>query len=316
VLIQFIIRRLILMLFTLTMISLIVFLAIEIIPGDTAQIMLGRQATPELLEALRGRLGLDRPAHVRYIEWISGIVRGDWGDSLVQEVPVGPLLLQRVGNSLVLGSIALLVATPLGVLLGVIAGLNRERWIDHSITVFTLFSVSFPSFVTAIVLIIVLSSWLRWLPAASMIAPDANLWEAARFLVLPVLTLALGSLAHVARHTRSSIIEVMGSDYIRTATSKGLPYLIIILRHALRNALLPTISVIALNVGWLLSGAVLVENVFAYPGIGRLMLEAINRRDIPVLQAATLVAAAIYALANLGADLVYMWLNPKIRYSS
>ena len=315
-LVQFIIRRLILMLFTLTMISLIVFLAIEIIPGDTAQIMLGRQATPELLEALRGRLGLDRPAHVRYIEWISGIVRGDWGDSLVQEVPVGPLLLQRVGNSLVLGSIALLVATPLGVLLGVIAGLNRERWIDHSITVFTLFSVSFPSFVTAIVLIIVLSSWLRWLPAASMIAPDANPWEAARFLVLPVLTLALGSLAHVARHTRSSIIEVMGSDYIRTATSKGLPYLIIILRHALRNALLPTISVIALNVGWLLSGAVLVENVFAYPGIGRLMLEAINRRDIPVLQAATLVAAAIYALANLGADLVYMWLNPKIRYSS
>jgi peptide/nickel transport system permease protein len=153
------------------------------------------------------------------------------------------------------------------------------------------------------------------LPAASLIAPDANLWESVQFLVLPVLTLALGSLAHVSRHARSSLIEVMRSDYMRTAKSKGLPDLTAILRHALRNALLPTISVVALNVGWLLSGAVLVENVFAYPGMGRLMLQSISMRDIPVVQAVTLAAAAIYALANLGSDLLYSWLNPKIRYS-
>jgi peptide/nickel transport system permease protein len=228
---------------------------------------------------------------------------------------VGPLLAQRVWNSLVLGMAALLVAMPLGIFLGVLSGLNRAGWIDQGITFFTLFALSFPPFVMAIFLIILLSSWLRWLPAASLIDPDANLWESAQFLVLPVLTLALGSLAHVSRHARSSLIEVMRSDYMRTAKSKGLPDLTAILRHALRNALLPTISVVALNVGWLLSGAALVENVFAYPGMGRLMLQAISTRDIPVLQAVTLAAAAMYALANLGADLLYSWLNPRIRYS-
>lgn len=312
---QFVVRRLILMFFTLAMISLLVFAAVEMVPGDTAQMILGKQATPEILQALRARLGLDRPAYIRYFDWVSGIVRGDWGESLVSNVAVGPLLAQRVWNSLVLGMAALLVAMPLGIFLGVVSGLNRARWIDQGITFFTLFAVSFPPFVMAIFLIILLSSWLRWLPAASLIAPDANLWESVQFLVLPVLTLALGSLAHVSRHARSSLIEVMRSDYMRTAKSKGLPDLTAILRHALRNALLPTISVVALNVGWLLSGAVLVENVFAYPGMGRLMLQSISMRDIPVVQAVTLAAAAIYALANLGADLLYSWLNPKIRYS-
>lgn len=312
---QFILRRLILMVFTLVMISLFVFLAIEIVPGDAAQLILRNQATPETLAGLRARLGLDQPAYIRYFTWIRGVVSGDWGDSLVMNIPVAPLLAQRLGNSLVLGVVALLVATPLGILAGVITGLNPGRWVDHGITTFTLFTVSFPSFVMAIFLIIVLSSWLGWFPAASMIPPDANFLESARFLVLPVLTLTLGLLAHVARHTRSSLIEVMASDYMRTARSKGLPPRMAILRHALRNALLPTISVIALNVGWLLSGLVLVESIFAYPGMGRLMLQAINTRDLPVLQAVALAAAAIYALANLVADLLYMWLNPRIRYS-
>lgn len=203
----------------------------------------------------------------------------------------------------------------MGILGGVIAGLNQARWADRSITVFTIFTVSFPSFVTAIFLIILLASWLRWLPASSLIPPDANLWESARYLVLPVLTLVLGLLAQVTLHTRNSLIEVLRSDYLRTAVSKGMPPRVVIIRHALRNALLPTISVVALNVGWLLSGVVLVESVFAYPGLGRLMLQAINSRDIPVLQAVALVAAAIYALANLAADLLYRWLNPRLRYS-
>jgi len=312
---QFILRRLLLMLFTLVMISLLVFSAIEIVPGDAAQMILRQQATPETLEALRARLGLDQPAYVRYFTWINGVARGDWGESLIMNVPVGPLLAQRLRNSLALAVIVLLVANPLGILAGVIAGLNPGRWADHSITAFTLFAVSFPPFGTAIFLITVMASWLRWLPASSLIPPDANLWESARFLVLPVLTLTLGMLAHVARHTRSSLIDVMGSDYMRTAKSKGLPRRTTVFRHALRNALLPTISVVALNVGWLLSGVVLVESVFAYPGMGRLMLQAIQTRDLPVLQAVTLASAAIYALANLGADLLYRWLNPRLRHS-
>ncbi len=309
---QFVVRRLMLMFFTLAMISLLVFAAVEIVPGDTAQMILGKQATPETLQALRVRLGLARPAYIRYFDWVSGLVRGDWGESLVSNVAVGPLLAQRVWNSLVLGMAALLGALPRCSFVGVLSGLNRAGGIDQGITFFTLFALSFPPFVMAIFLIILLSSWLRWLPAASLIAPDANLWESAQFLVLPVLTLALGSLAHVSRHARSSLIEVMRSDYMRTAKSKGLPDLTSILRHALRNALLPTISVVALNVGWLLSGAALVENVFAYPGMGRLMLQAISTRDIPVLQAVTLAAAAMYALATLGADQLYSWLNPRI----
>ncbi len=277
--------------------------------------ILGQQATPETLAALRVRLGLDQPAYLRYLQWIGGVLHGDWGESLVMNLPVGPILAQRLRNSMTLALLALLVGTPLGILGGVVAGLNRGRWADRSIIAFTIFTVSFPSFVTAIFLIILLASWLRWLPASSLIPPDANLWESGKYLVLPVLTLVLGLLAQVTLHTRSSLIEVMGSDYLRTAVSKGLPQRLVIVRHALRNALLPTISVVALNVGWLLSGVVLVESVFAYPGMGRLMLQAINSRDIPILQAVALVAAAIYALANLAADLLYRWLNPRIRYS-
>lgn len=311
----FLLRRLALMLFTLFLISLLVFAVTEILPGDAAQMILGQQATPETLAALRVRLGLDQPAYLRYLQWIGGALRGDWGESLVMNLPVGPILAQRLRNSLTLGVLALLIGTPLGILGGVIAGLNRGRWADRSITIFTIFAVSFPSFVTAIFLIILLATWLRWLPASSLIPPDANLWESARYLVLPVLTLVLGLLAHITRHTRSSLIEVMGSDYLRTAVSKGLPQHLLIVRHALRNALLPTISVVALNVGWLLSGVVLVESVFAYPGLGRLMLQAISSRDIPMLQAVMLVIAAIYAFTNLAADLCYRWLNPRIRYS-
>ena len=239
----------------------------------------------------------------------------DWGESLIYEMPVWPILMQRLRNSLILAALTLLLATLFGILLGIGAGLNRGRCPDHLALVSTLLAVSFPPFVTAIFLIIVMASWLQWLPASSLIDPDANLWQAIPSLVLPTVTLTLGMLAHIARHTRSSLIEVLASDYLRTATGKGLPRRTVIVRHALRNALLPTVSVIALNVGWLLNGAVLVENVFGYPGLGRLMLQAINTRDIPLLQAVVLLSAAIYALSNMTADIAYQWLNPRIRYA-
>ena len=312
---QFLLRRLVFVLFILFFISLIVFAVTEILPGDAAQMILGQKATPETLAALRTRLGLDQPAPARYLAWIGGVLRGDWGESLIMNLPVGPLLVQRLGNTAVLALLAWFFSAGLGIGLGIIAGLNHNRWPDRLISLFVLFFVSFPPFVIAVFLIIVFSLWLRWLPASSMIEADANLFTALRFLILPTLTLTLGSLAEVARLVRASLIEVLESDYIRTARSKGLPGQRIVLRHALRNALLPAVSVLALNIGYLMSGAVLVESIFAYPGLGRLLLQAINQRDLPLLQGVTLIAAAIYALANLGADLVYFWLNPRIRYS-
>jgi peptide/nickel transport system permease protein len=313
--VQFFLRRLAFVFFIFFLISLIVFAVTEILPGDAAQMMLGQKATPQTLAALRVRLGLDQPASVRYLTWIGGVLRGDWGESLLMNLPVGPLLWQRLRNSAVLALFAWLFSAVLGIGLGVIASLYRDRWPDRVITIFTVFFLSFPPFVIAVFLMIVFSLWLRWLPASSMIEADANLFTSLRFLILPTLTLTLGSLAEVARLVRASLIEVLESDYIRTARSKGLPGQLIVLRHALRNALLPAVSVLALNIGYLMSGAVLVESVFAYPGLGRLLLQAINQRDLPLLQGVTLVAATIYALANLVADLAYGWLNPRIRYS-
>lgn len=312
---QFFLRRLAFVLFTLFFVSLIVFAVTELLPGDAAQMILGQKATPETLTALRVRLGLDQPAPMRYLAWIGGVMRGDWGESMIMNLPVGPLLVQRLGNSAVLALLAWVMSALLGIGLGIIAGLNRNRWPDRLISVFTLFFLSFPPFVIAVFLIIVFSLWLQWLPASSMIEADANLFSSLRFLILPTLTLTLGALAEVARLTRASLIEVVNSDYIRTAKSKGLPNQLIVLRHALRNALLPAISVLALNIGYLMSGTVLVESVFAYPGLGRLLLQAISQRDLPLLQGAALITATIYTLANLAADLAYRWLNPRIRYS-
>lgn len=312
---QFFLRRLALVFFILFFVSLIVFAVTELLPGDAAQMILGQKATQETLTALRVRLGLDQPATVRYLAWIGGVLRGDWGESLIMNLPVGPLLVQRLGNSAVLALLAWVMSALLGIGLGIIAGLNRNRWPDRLISVLTLFLLSFPPFVIAVFLIIVFSLWLQWLPASSMIEADANLFTSLRFLILPTLTLTLGALAEVARLTRASLIEVVHSDYIRTAKSKGLPNQLIILRHALRNALLPAISVLALNIGYLMSGTVLVESVFAYPGLGRLLLQAISQRDLPLLQGVALITATIYTLANLAADLAYRWLNPRIRYS-
>lgn len=312
---QFFLRRLTFILLILFLVSLVVFAVTTILPGDAAQMILGQKATPETLAALRTRLGLNQPAPVRYLAWLSGLLRGDWGESLVMRLPVGPLLLRRLYNSTVLTVLALLISTALGIGLGVVAGLTHNHWPDHVINIITLFLLSFPPFIIAIFLIIFFAAWLHWLPASSLIDANANLWSSTRFLILPTLTLTLGSLAEITRLTRSNVIEALASDYVRTARAKGLPERIVTVRHALRNALLPAISVVALNVGYLMSGTVLVESVFAYPGLGRLLVQAISQRDLPVIQAVALVTAAIYALANLTADILYFWLNPRIRYN-
>lgn len=311
---KFITRRLLFLILTLFVVSLVIFVVTEILPGDVASMILGQQATEQDLETLRERLGLNRPAPERYLDWLTGMLQGDWGVSLRLGVPVAPLLIERMGNSLVLAAIAFVLGVPLAILLGVLAGLTRGRWPDSLVTVGTLIAVSLPEFVTGIILIIVFASWLQILPPTSMIDPSASPLGSIRFLILPALTLTLVMTAHIARMTRSSMIEVMGSNYVRTAILKGLPRRKVIFEHALRNSLLPTITVIAINVGWLMGGLIVVETVFAYPGMGQLLLLAVGNSDVPLLQAVTLVIAAIYAVANLGADLLYRTLNPRIRF--
>lgn len=303
------------MIVTLMAVSVTVFAVATILPGDVASAVLGPEATPEALAAMRAKLGLDRPAYVQYLEWVGGVLHGDWGESLRLRMPVGPLLMQRFRNSLVLAGLAFIFVVPTAIFLGVIAGVTHGRWSDQVISVSTLVGRSLPEFVTGGLLIVIFASWLRWLPASSLIDSEASPFESFQHLILPLLTLMAMMVAHIARMMRSSMIEVMDSDYVRTAILKGLPMHSVILQHALRNALLPTITVIALNLGWLMGGLIIVESVFAYPGVGRLLVFAVGSRDIPLLQATVLLVAAVYTLSNMLADVLYVSLNPRIQYS-
>jgi peptide/nickel transport system permease protein len=299
---------------TLFIVSIVIFAVTELLPGDVAVMILGSEATDETLAALRTQLGLDLPATTRYFDWLSGAARGDFGQSLRMRTDVGPLVLERLKNSLALAGIALAIGVPLALGLGIIAGLRKDRPTDKAITITTLLGISVPEFVIGSVLIMVFASIWPVLPATSMIDPGANPLESVKFLILPAATLVLVTLAHTARMTRSSVIRVMRTDYVRTAFLKGMPRGRVILRHVLPNALLPSITVIALNVGWMIGGLIVVETVFAYPGLGQLMIFAVTNRDVPLVQAVALLVALIYAVANLGADVLYAALNPRIRY--
>jgi peptide/nickel transport system permease protein len=287
---------------------------VQILPGDVAVMILGTSATPQDLAALRVRLGLNRPAPLRYLDWIGGAIRGDWGASLLYQMPVRPLVLERLGRSAVLAGLALVVGVPLAVGLGVLSAVRRGGLVDHLVGLVSLVAVSLPEFIIGTVLILVFAFRFAILPPSSLIDPQAGLWQAAPSLVLPVLTLVLALLAHMSRMTRASMLEVLEQPYVRAARLRGLRPRRVILRHALRNALLPTVGIIAINVGYLLGGIVVVETVFAYPGLGRLMVDAVNHRDVPVIQMTALVIALTYAMANLAADLAYAYLNPRIRY--
>ena len=312
--VAFVGRRLLLVALVMAIVSVLIFGVVQILPGDVAVMILGTSATPADLAALRVKLGLERSAPLRYLDWIGGTLRGDWGTSLLYQVPVRPLVFERLGRSAVLAVLALAVAVPLAIGLGVVSALRRNRFLDQVVGLVTLVAVSLPEFISGTVLILVLAFYFAIFPPSSLIDPRVSLWSAAPSLVLPTLTLVLALLAHMTRMTRASMIEVLEKPYIRAARLKGLSPRIVILRHALRNALLPTVGIVAINVGFLLGGIVVVESVFAYPGLGRLMVDAVNHRDVPVIQMAALVIALAYALANLAADVVYAYLDPRIRY--
>jgi peptide/nickel transport system permease protein len=312
---QFIIRRLLFIVLVLVLVSILVFFITSIIPGDTAQAMLGQNATPESLKALRHTLGLDQPPIQRYFSWLGHLLTGQFGNSQTFDVPIGPLLLNKLGNSAILAGAAFVFTVPLSLLLGIVAGLNKHRWPDSLISLLTLAGVAQPEFVTGTFLVAIFATWLHWLPATNTLDTSEGIGPTITAFILPVVTLSLVLLAYIGRMTRTNMIDVMETDYIRTALLKGMPYRTVVIRHALRNALLPSITIIASNVGWLLGGIVVTESLYGYPGLGRLLLQSVQSRDVPMLQDITLLIALVFALSNLAADVLYVWLNPRVRFS-
>lgn len=315
---RFLLRRAAFLALTVLLTSLLVFLVTQWLPGDVCRIILGREAGPAAVENCRQELGLDQPLPVQYLSWLGNFLTGDWGISFSTNLPIYTMVMDRLGNSLVLAVVTLLISVPLAVTLGVIAGLNANKPIDNTISIASLAVVGLPEFVTGLVLIQIFSFGLRdlglpYLPANSSVPPDATFLESLPMLILPALTAMLVLLAYIARLTRAGVLAELQQPYVRTADLKGLPRRTVIFKHILRNALLPTITVIAISIGWLISGLVVIENVFNYPGLGRMMIFAIDRRDLPLLQAVTMVTVLGFALANLGADLFYGILNPRVR---
>ena len=311
---RFLLRRLALLAVTMLVTSAIVFALTQVLPGDIARLQLGREASDAALEQFRERYGLNDPLPVQYIRWLGGFVTGDWGISYSSGSPaVRPLVLDRLGNTLRLAAFTLLISIPLSIALGVIAALRENSLLDNLISLLSLSVVGLPEFVTGIILINVLSFGLGWFPPTSLVLSTMTLGDWIRILALPALTATFVLLGYVVRMTRAGMLEELKQDYVRTAALKGLPARTVIVKHVLRNALLPTITVIALSVGWLIGGLIVIENVFSFPGLGALLVDAVGAKNIPLLQASVMIVIFFYAVANLAADLLYAALNPRIR---
>jgi peptide/nickel transport system permease protein len=302
-------------LLTLWLVSLGVFAVSELLPGDVAIFILGQQATPETLSVLRAQLGLNEPAPERYLAWLVGFIHGDWGKSLALQVPIGDLVLSRMANSFVLAGIAFIITVPLSIGAGLTAALRQGRLTDRVISLLGIAGLAIPEFVSGVVLILLFSLTLRIAPASAQIPTGASPLSVLPALILPAFTLALTLFAYISRMTRASAVEVLSSDYVRAAILKGLPISKVIARHVLRNSLLPTITVVGSQIGWLVGGLVVVEHLFGYPGLGDLLLFAALNKDIPLLEACVMVVASVYMLANLGTELLFGVLNPRIRYA-
>jgi len=309
-----IVQRVLLSLVTLLIVSVVIFWATEVLPGDVATAILGREASPRSLERLREELGLDRPAFERYVDWLAGALRWDFGTSLArQDQSVSELMGVRMRNTFALAGLAALIGLPLALALGVVAGLTRDRLPDLLVSTLALIGQSLPEFVVGSLLILIFAVQLAIFPAVTLVNADAPLAEIVPSMVLPVATLVIVMVAYIQRMVRSSMIDALASEYVQMATLKGVPRRRVVLRHALPNALLPTINAVALTVAWLIGGVAVVETVFNYPGIGRLLVTAVGDRDLPLVQALGLLGATIYITINLAADLLTLALNPRLR---
>ena len=310
---RFLIVRLALIVVTLLAVSVAIFALIEAVPGDAASVMQGQQATPDSLRNLRAQMGLDRPPHIRYLDWIWNAMRGDLGQSAKSNASISEIMGGRLASSALLAVIAFAISVPLGLGMGVWVGTRADTKMDRFLTMGGLVTISLPEFVTGVVMILILSSTLGWLPSSSIMMPGESILGKPQVLIMPVLTVTGALFAYIMRMARANVIEVMESNYVRTAILKGLPMRTVVIRHVLPNAMLPTITVIANNVGWMFGGLIIIENLFAYPGMGSLLIQAIDTRDIRMLQSTAMVIAAVYAFSNLAADLAYGALNPRVR---
>ena len=311
-LVKVVAQRIALGLLTLFIVSIFIAFVVELLPGDITQAILGQSATPETVAAFRAELGIDRPAPERYFEWLKGMLTGDMGKSLANKREISELVGRRLSNTLFLGGFAAAIAVPLSLILGVLAVLYRNSWFDRSINSFTLTSISFPEFFVAYILILFLSVKAGWFPGISNISTDLPLSERLFRSLLPAATLTLVVVAHMMRMTRAAIINLLSSPYIEMAQLKGVRPIRVILHHALPNAWGPVVNVIALNLAYLVVGAVVVEVVFVYPGLGQLLVDSVSKRDVPVVQACSMIFAGVYILLNLLADIVSIVTNPRL----
>jgi peptide/nickel transport system permease protein len=316
----YIMRRLIQALFVLILVTLLVFFVMRLLPGDPILIYVAQSAdlegmTPEMLHNLRHEFGLDKPIIVQYANWVSGVFRGELGTSIFYREKVRTLIMERFPITLHLGLLALILGAVLGVLAGLLAAVRRGKWVDKVVTPLTYVGVTIPVFWLGILMIYAFGLKLKWLPIAGYTSPFDDFWLSTRRLVMPVICLAVFLLAANARQMRSSMLEVIRQDYIRTAWAKGLRERMVILRHAMKNSLIPVITLMGMGVGIIFGGSVLVETVFAIPGVGRLLVSSIFGHDYVVVQAITLVIAVIVLLTNLIVDISYGWFDPRIRYS-
>lgn len=312
---RLVLRRIVLGVITLWLVSVVVFAATQALPGDAARAIMGQQATPERLEMLRAKLKLDRPIVEQYADWIGGVLKGDLGDSLaLHEVTVVSVITSRVTNSLFLVTTAAVIGIPLSVLVGALSARWRDSWFDHSMSVVTLALASLPEFVLGVVLILLFAtSVLHLFPAVSPISREVPLWQQLDMIFLPAFTLVLAVAPYITRILRASMIEVLESEYVAMARLKGMRERRVLSRHALPNGLVPTIQGTALQLAWLAGGIVVVEYLFGFPGIGQALVEAVENRDIPVIQALTLLIAGVYVLTNLAADILTILVTPRLR---
>ena len=307
-------KRIALIGYTLLVVSVIVFAITQILPADAAVMLLGENATPEALAAVRVNLGLDASPWVQYGRWLTSVVQGDFGISMRNGQPVGPAMFTALGRSLLLALFAIALMLLLALPLGIIAAIRRGKTVDFGVSIISYVGVSLPEFVTSTLLILVFADWLQWLPATGYVPLSESISEGLLHLALPVLTVSIILIAHVSRMVRSELVDVLHSDYIRAARLKGLSAQAVLFKHALRNALLPTITIVALDVGYLLGGVIVVEEIFALPGIGRQLIVAVQSRDLPSIQAGALIMATTYAVVNFLSDMAYAWLDKRIQY--
>lgn len=312
---NYVLNRLLSMLLTLFLISIITFGMTNILPGDVALMIMGTQSNPQALAAMRHSLGLDQPLVMQYGQWIGGMLTGHWGSSLIFKTPIGPLIAQKLTASLLVVVMSMLIALGGAIPLGVWAAIHRNRWQDTASSTAALFGVSLPDFFWGIVLILLFAKTLGWLPSSGYADPTKDFGSAVAHALLPALALGLGLMAHLTRMTRSTMIGVLDQDYIRVARAKGLRERMVIWRYALANAIGPVMTVAGLQIGYLFGSIIVIESLFNYTGMGWLTYQALLNRDVPLIQATIFVIAAIVMLTNLIVDLLYVLVDPRIRLS-